>query len=297
MIIGKEKIKEVIIKNVRKAGRTALEEAGIETAAFDADYLLAELLNIRIPELMISSNDKVPSKVVEQYRAVIKKRSINMPIQYILGTTHFLGIPMIVTPDVHIPRFDTETLAHIAIRRLELPRNKIKTIFDLGTGSGNIGLYLKSKLQHLKVISTDKNKKVFPITEQNFAQLKTPIKFKVIGDWLDPFMRYFKKLKEPVMIISNPPYINKGDQKVAKEVDQFEPHSAIYSKDNGLHDIKRIITSCHECLPRSSCILLEFGLNQEKKILKWMAKFEKLSEPKLYKDLNGIYRVMEMNKK
>lgn len=180
------------------------------------------------------------------------------PVAYIVGEKEFFGRPFHVDPSVLIPRPATEELVDVVLRTMrgedvnpivdadtdiviasniwgKIPT--VKTIVDMGTGSGCIGITLASELPQIQVIATDVSEDALEIAQENARrhQVIDRMTF-VAGDTLDPI----KDVKVPFIVVSNPPYIP-STMTLMKDVQDYEPHTALFSGEKGIDVIEKLI--------------------------------------------------------
>lgn len=177
------------------------------------------------------------------------------PVQYIVGDVDFYGHIIKVTPDVLIPRFETEELVYKTIYYLKKYYSENVKIADIGTGSGCIAITLKHQLEKSEVIATDISKKALELAGKNARNNKVDISFKH-GDMLEALND-----KDYDVIISNPPYIDINE--VAETlVHNNEPHLALYADNHGLEYYEKMFSSIRNYLKKKSLIALEIGADQ-----------------------------------
>ncbi|MGB0545394.1 MAG: peptide chain release factor N(5)-glutamine methyltransferase, partial [Candidatus Pseudothioglobus sp.] len=176
-----------------------------------------------------------------------------------------------------IPRPETELLIDIALENLD-SENKIK-VLDLGTGSGIIAITLSEKCPKWEISATDCSIEALDIAKHNAIR---DIDF-YCGSWFEPLPR-----KKFDLIVSNPPYISKNDPHL--EDLRFEPLEALVSGNDGLEDIRLIISQSPQFLNKNGLLLLEHGYDQKDRIIKLLeGSFKNI---KAFKDLNGIDRAI-----
>ena len=209
--------------------------------------------------------------------SLIKQRSNGKPFAYLKGTQGFYDLDFIVSPATLIPRPETELLIDIALDTFDTYK-KI-SVLDLGTGSGIIAITLSEKRPKWKISATDQS-----IDALNIAKLNSTkdIDF-YCGSWFDPL-----PLSKFDLIVSNPPYINEHDPHL--EDLKYEPIEALVSGDDGLNDIREIITKSIEFLNIGGYLLLEHGYDQKDRIIKLLE--ESFTNIKTFKDLNKLDRAI-----
>lgn len=189
---------------------------------------------------------------LEQYQSGI-------PIAYILGDTPFMGLDILTESGVLIPRIDTEPMVEELCAMIS-PKMKV---CDLGCGSGAIALSI-AKFCGAEVVAIDQSDQAISLTQKNIdlhhlGSLVTAY----LGSWHDkPSLGQFE------VVVSNPPYIAKGDERVWRSVDKFEPHTALYAEDNGLSDIKAIIEYAKVLLVPQGILAIEHGKDQQPEVIK-----------------------------
>ena len=245
--------------------------------AEDASKLLGLALNRTQEQLFANPEYELNSDEFESFIGFIEERKNGKPFAYIKGSKGFYDYEFIVSPATLIPRPETELLIDIAIKKLD-PERKIK-VLDLGTGSGVIAITLSEKCPQWEISATD-----YSIDALNIAKLNAnkPIDF-YCGNWFEPLPN-----KKFDLIVSNPPYVNKQDPHL--EDLKFEPMEAIVSGNNGLKDIKAIISKSPQFLNTGGLLLLEHGYDQKKKIVKLLD--DSFTNIKTFQDLNKVDRAI-----
>ena len=192
------------------------------------------------------------------YNECIKELEKGKPIQYIIGNVDFYGNIIKVNKNVLIPRFETELLVDLTIKKIKQKfRNTKIDIIDLGTGSGCIAISLKKEL-NANVDALDISKEALELAKDNAKSNSTNINF------INKDMTTYKDKKYDV-IISNPPYI-KYDEEIMDIVKNNEPHLALYAEDEGLYFYKKIIDNIPYITKEKYLICFEIGYTQSQAI-------------------------------
>ena len=218
-------------------------------------------------------------KIVKQ-KAEIRAKT-RMPIQYIIGRAYFMGNYYKVTPDVLIPRDETEIIVRHAIDIIN--KNNLKTVLDIGTGSGCIACSI-SENTNCNVTSSDISVSALDIAKENAKHLYQEVRF-VESD-------LFSSIRNEKfdLIISNPPYIPKNTE-LQKEV-LFEPKRALFTEDeNGIEYYEKIIDEGRKYLNRNGYIVFELGINQSE-LVKSCFEQNNYTNITVEKDLAQIDRVI-----
>ena len=195
----------------------------------------------------------------DYYNKCLKELEKGKPIQYIIGNVNFYGNIIKVNESVLIPRYETELLVDLTIKKTKQIFNNKKTdILDLGTGSGCIAITLQKELNS-SVDALDISKEALEIAKENATNNQVNINF-IEGD-----MTLYKEKKYDV-IISNPPYI-KYDEEIMDIVKNNEPHLALYAEDEGLYFYKKIIDNIPHITKEKYLICFEIGYLQSTAIV------------------------------
>jgi len=177
-------------------------------------------------EMILNADQILPESGLQKVAAIVSRLKNNEPIQYILGETEFYGLKFNVEPGVLIPRFETEELVDLIIRR---KHNLAVKILDIGTGSGCIAISLKKQLPGSDVWCCDISDQALKIARKNAIQNEVVInleKFDILGQ--SPFSENGFDL-----VVSNPPYVTESEKKLMqKNVLNFEPSLALFVPDN-----------------------------------------------------------------
>ena len=241
------------------------------------------------PENIISRSKR------DRFKACIKRRALHEPIHYILGRKKFWSMEFKVTPNVLIPRRETEVLIK---HFLDLCLNRFKSlrVIDLCTGSGVIAVVIAKENPKCKVFGIDISAQALKVAEQNAKAhgvsrriyfLKSDL-FKNIG---------LEKKGSFDFILSNPPYINpKLFQYLAPEMTRYEPEEAINGGEDGLKFYRSIIPEAIYFLKPEGYLILEIGFGVCKEVTKIFYKTGMFEEIKAIRDSKGILRVISAKK-
>jgi release factor glutamine methyltransferase len=274
---------QALLVEARQQLASTLDLPGSE-ANLEAQILLRETLGGVSRAWLISHEEQaLTCEQQTQFETLLSRRLQGEPIAYILGHREFYGLDLSVTPDVLIPRPDTETLVEAALNHI--PENQPCRILDLGTGSGAIAIAIALQRPHAMVTALDQSQAAVDITLNNAAQLgannlrvRQSNWFSALGD------------EQFEIIVSNPPYIASADPHLKQGDLRFEPIYALASGEDGLDDIRRIIPQAHQHLSAGGWLLVEHGYDQADRVGKLMqeAGFNEVGHAR---DLAGIRRV------
>jgi len=254
-----------------------------DRARQDAETLLLHVLGKGKAWLLAHLDDELPEDHAARFTELLERRFNGEPIQYITGETEFYGLTFRVTPDVLIPRPETE---HLIEKVLELAGSfPVPRIVDIGTGSGAIPVALGHKLPHVQITTIDLSSAALAIAQENAQRNEVNLRF-LPGDLLAPVSE--EKFE---IIVSNPPYVPEADRPtLAVEVRDHEPALALFAGADGLDIYRRLIPQAFARLVPGGFVALEIGYGQSAAIeaLLVAATFEKIE---FVPDLQGIQRV------
>lgn len=227
-----------------------------DDARGEAELLLAHALGVDRAWLIAHRDDAVAPALAGQVRCCVSRRVAGEPVAYIVGHQGFHALDLAVTPDVLIPRPETELLVELALQRI--PQSATVEIADLGTGSGAIALAIAKARPQARVLATDASAAALDVARGNAQRLGIVgnIEF-AQGDWCAALgARRFE------LIVSNPPYIAQSDVHLQRGDLRFEPHLALASGADGLDAIRAIVRDARSHLNADGWLLLEHGFDQ-----------------------------------
>lgn len=238
------------------ASRQLAATLGLDTreARLDARVLAAFAWQVAPAWLLAHDTDALPAERAAAFDALLARRLAGEPVAYLTGRREFFGRPFIVTPDVLIPRPDTELLIELALARL--PTDRPVTVLDLGTGSGCIAITLALERPRARVTAVDRSVAALAIARRNAALLDARVEF-LTSDWFAALGgRRFD------LIVGNPPYVAADDPHLASGDVRFEPSTALASGADGLADLRHLVAVAPAHLHAGGAVLLEHGYDQ-----------------------------------
>jgi len=254
-----------------------------DSALLDAEVLLCQALNQSRSHLRAWPDKPLQPEHLTAFKALLEKRQQGTPIADITGNREFWSRDFHVSPDVLIPRPDTELLIELSLKLI--PTNEPTRIIDLGTGSGIIAITLAAERPQARISATDFSLAALRIARLNADKHRiSNIEF-YHSDWFTGVPEAKFKL-----IVSNPPYIAEDDSHLQQGDVRFEPQTALSAPEQGLADIRIIAEAARNYLEAGGHLVIEHGYNQQQQV---QALFKDLhyDKVKTYKDLSGQPRV------
>jgi release factor glutamine methyltransferase len=267
--------------------------AGLLRASFlpalETRILLEHVLGWRRTELITRDDEELTEASVGRFDALAQRRAAGEPIAQLVGTREFFGLSFYVTPDVLIPRPETELLVEIALEKMaavEAPR-----VLDLGTGSGAIAVAIAFTRNDAQVWAVDRSAQALAVAERNAVKLIDADRpggevTLLESDWtgaLNAALRF-------EVIVSNPPYIARNDPHLSEGDLRFEPRTALTDEADGLAAIRTIVQAAPFFLATGGSLWLEHGYDQAADVRAQLTA-RGFSDVRSERDLAGIERV------
>ena len=264
-----------------RMGKDRLTEAKIPEAELDARLLLEEVCGTDRNDLLVHGDKEIPPEQCDRYVEYIQRRQKREPLQQITGYQEFMGLRFKVTPDVLIPRQDTETLVEEVMRYLHDGMH----LLDMCTGSGCILLSLLKYSNDCEGTGCDISEKALKVAEENAEMLSLNASF-VQSNLFENISGKYE------FIVSNPPYIPTGViPTLMEEVRDHEPVSALAGREDGLYFYREIVEKAGEYLYPGGMLFFEIGYDQAEKVSSLMREAG-YQEVTVCKDLAGLDRVV-----
>ena len=276
----KKRIEECLKKNIQINAR----EAKIE-----ADYILKFAL--KKPSSFFISNQKtnIEKTQEELISSILKKRIKREPLAYIFKEWDFYGETFYLDKNSLIPRQDTELIVDLVLNQFD-KKSKLN-ILDLGTGSGVIGITLSKFYPNSLITISDISPKALKVANKNIKKHKVSNVNSIESNWFSGF----KEEKKFDLILTNPPYIAKGDVHLTNLEINYEPSNALVSANNGFSDIFKIIDSAANFLKPQGKLFIEHGYTQADKVKNYLQK-KYFDTIKQHRDINHKIRVTSASK-
>jgi release factor glutamine methyltransferase len=255
-----------------------------DSPALDAEVLLCFVLNKTRSYLRAWCDALLTAQQVTQFEELLARRKDGVPIAYLTGQREFWSREFYVTPDVLIPRPDTELLIELSLRVLaEQPNSQV---IDLGTGSGVIAVTLAAECPRARVYASDSSAAALLVAQKNAAQHEVKVTF-YLSDWFSavPSAHF-------TLIVSNPPYIAEEDVHLQHGDVRFEPRQALVAARQGLADIAQIAAAARDYLQVFGWLLIEHGYDQAVAVQRIFTDLG-YTQVQTHDDLSGHARVTQ----
>tara|TARA_A100001011_G_scaffold154654_1_gene163178 strand:- start:392 stop:1243 length:852 start_codon:yes stop_codon:yes gene_type:complete len=252
----------VTVEEVFLSGIQKLNAAEVENPNLDAKIIFKHILSVDNEQFELCKKNEISSKITKSYFELIDRRIKREPIAYITNKQSFWNDEFKVTKDTLIPRPETELILESVISYF--PDKKIDlNIADLGTGSGCIIISLLQEYINASGIGIDISKEAIKIANENKKLLKNHERLKLLDeDYAEYNLNGFD------IIVSNPPYISQDSLDIQKDVYDYEPHLALFSKNNGIEAYNKIISNLASRIDKNFFLFLEIGLGQASEVTK-----------------------------
>ena len=273
-----------------------LKRKGIESPRLDAELLLAHALGCDRMGLYLKFDKALAEEERNSFRELLRRRADRTPVAYLTGKKEFFGLAFEVTPEVLIPRPETELIVERGVeilrKEVEAAGEEIPLIIDVGTGSGCIAIALAVFVEKARALATDLSPAALNVARRNaerhkIADRMTFLEGDLFGNYSGPPAN---------LIVSNPPYVAANDAAtLAPEIARHEPSSALFAGPRGISVIERLLDEAPRRLRPDGTFLFEFGAGQQPDIEGLlMARPGAFDPPRFHRDLAGHSRMCEL---
>lgn len=278
------KIKEVFEKSVN-----FFKEKKIESARLDAELLISHALKIERMQIYLKYEQPLSETEIQNCREAIRRRGLGEPVAYITNEKGFFGEIYAVGEGVLIPRPETELIVEEALSFINEQKIKNPKILDLGAGTGCIGFSILKNCETATLFSIEKSSEAFKYLSINQSKLKLENRSELIsGDVMTANLT-----QRFDIVVANPPYISENDQQTEDNVKKFEPHQALFAKEEGFSDLFDWSQRFKDQLSKPGLMLFEMGYQQGPRLKQHFESFKQFSNVKIIKDLSGLDRLIK----
>jgi release factor glutamine methyltransferase len=267
-----------------------LKQRGADNPRLDAEVLLAHARHCERIQLYTAFDEVVSEEVRGAFRDLVKQRAAGKPVAYLVGRREFYSLSFRVTPDVLIPRPETELVVMTVLDKLKARGDAAERVADVGTGSGAIAVSVAVHAPQIRVTATDISPAALAVARGNAQQHGVADRIELFeGDLLAPLPA------TPTfdVIASNPPYISQAEfDALPPEIKQHEPRVALLGGQTGTEAIARLIPQAAERLKSGGWLVMELSPMVEAEVHRLLSADERFTDIATHKDLAGLGRVI-----
>ena len=266
-------------------------ESGIESPRVNAELLLRKALKIDQAEVYLYPDRVLTQPQFASYESLINRRIRGEPVQYILGRREFWSLDLRVSPEVLIPRPETELLVEETLKIFKDERNLALRFMEVGTGSGAIAIALAKELKRCCILAVDISWRAILLAGENARKqgVSGNIRF-LAGDLFSPLKEGKTQFD---LILSNPPYIPSSTiGTLVREIAEFEPRIALDGGPDGLEFFRRMVMGAGSFLKDGGWLMLELGKGQGEAVAEMIRNTGFFEAPCIIKDHSGVDRVI-----
>lgn len=286
------------VRAALKEAMSRLREARVPSHALAAELLLMHVLERDRAWLYAHPEAPVDAAALARYGELVTRRIAGTPTQYLTGRQEFWGLEFEVTPDVLIPRPETEHLVEVALARLEQHRAQEKLrVADAGTGSGCLAVALARELPEAEVFATDISAAALGVARRNAARHGVADRVGFVQcnllDALSHESQVTSHRSLLHLIVSNPPYISHSEKEsLPREVREHEPQQAFLGGQQGVEIYAPLVRQARSLLVPGGIVVLELGYNTLDNVLPLLSTDPDWWNVMVTNDLAGIPRVL-----
>ena len=281
--------KGAALRDVWMEAAKRLEDAGVEDARFEAEVLLRHAAAKSRAELYANLTESLDSGALRDFEATLARRIQREPLAYITGNREFYKLDFEVTPDVLVPRPESELLVEAALDHLRRLRVRRAAVVDVGTGSGAIGIAIVKNRRDARLVGIDVSREALLVARRNAQRLipRRP------GDWIQGDL--LTPINGPVdCVVANLPYVPEGRlAELEPEVAEHEPRQALTHGTTGTELILRLLTQLGSRLAPQGVALIELDSGQEDTVSAALQRMLPMAVIEVLDDLSGQPRVVK----
>ena len=285
-----EAIERPVSAVLRDAARCMISH-GIDSGPLDAEVLLGHVLGVSREQLLAAAHTPIDEAQLRAYERLVSRRLEREPTAYITGKREFWSLDIHVTPDVLIPRPETELLVEISLGlAAEWCATEPMKILDLGTGSGAVAVALATELAGAKIFATDISAAALAVAQGNAVRNDVAGRISFArGDLFDTV----ETLERFDLIVANPPYIRRSDiAALEPEVSRWEPRCALDGGLDGFDYYRRMAAQAFSYLVPDGAIAVEIGAGMGGLVAALFKEGAGCAKADIYKDYAGNERVV-----
>lgn len=272
--------------------RGHFDAKGVEDARLCAELLLAHALCCEKILLYARFHEEPSVDQRSAFRDLVKKAAEHYPIAYLIGQREFYSLDFTVTPDVLIPRPETELIVELVLDHCKQIDSERIDLLDIGTGSGCLAVTLAKREPRIRAVATDISAAALAVARTNAEQHDVAERIELIES--DIFAELNGQATSGLdVIVSNPPYVRLDERDtLPRNVRDYEPGTALFAGDDGLEFYRALAESLADHLKATGQCFLEIGEDQTDAVTELVTKDGRMSFVAAHRDLAGTPRVL-----
>ena len=270
---------------------------GSESPRLDAEVLLADAQECERIDLYTAFDRVASSATRERFRQLVQRRAAGEPVAYLVGRREFFSLSLTVTPQVLIPRPETELLVMTALDAIKAypVSDRAIEVVDVGTGSGAVAVSIAKHATRVQITATDISPTALEVANRNTPQLGVEEQVTLIKSDLLAELRDTQQFD---FVASNPPYVSHDElAKLPAEIRDYEPHQALVAGQTGAELIQRLVPQAADRLRSGGAAMIEISPMIERRVCEIFLSEERFEPATVIKDLAGLPRVVTARRK
>jgi len=280
----------VTVRNALADATAALAKSELTQARLEAGSLLSHAMNRERTFILAHPEYVLDPDLLAMFESFVSRRAAGEPLQYITGHQEFFKLDFEVTPDVLIPRPESEAIVEAAMELL--PKARPSRLADAGTGSGCLAISILHELPNASGIATDISAAALAIARRNAQTHGLADRLQLVESDL---LTAIARAEQFDLIISNPPYVPDDDIDSLQREVRYEPRSALAGGSDGLDVIRRLLRAAPPRIQTGGHLVFEFGFGQAELLLNLIDR-QQWNLIEVRKDLQGIPRTMVLER-
>jgi release factor glutamine methyltransferase len=272
-----------------------LKQHGADSPRLDAEVLLAHARGCPRIQLYASFDEEAPENLRTSFRELVKQRAAGKPVAYLVGKKEFYSLEFKVTPDVLIPRPETESLVMAALDAIkQLGGNSVR-ICDMCTGSGCVAIAIAKQAKSAVVTAVDASPAALAVASENAVRLGVADRVTTVESDL------FAQIADQEtfhIITANPPYVSEAEfAALASTVREYEPRSALVAGDDGMEVVRKLVSQAAGHLSSGGGLYIEISPMIATQVVELIAANPAYATSEVTKDLAGLARIVSARRK
>jgi release factor glutamine methyltransferase len=280
------------IEEAIQASSMCLHAAGIEDPRMESEFLVAACLKVPRTQLVLHRRDRLSADKIRRVQSWLRERQSRKPLAYVSGEQPFRDMTLRVSPNVLVPRPETELLVEQACRLLD--EREAAVVVDVGTGTGAIALSLSAHPKVARVIAIDISAEALEVSRANARNYqRAPVEW-IEGDLLSPLL---KRHACADLVVANLPYVRSSEMSALEPELHWEPRLALDGGEDGMRLIEPCAAQAAEVLRPGGYLLLEIGADQSQAVIALLRRQGGWRDILVFRDLAGLPRIVQSRRR